>query len=43
MATHFPFIKYLWTSKISLVLIRLKLTEKKFAIPFNPELFRNIT
>ena len=32
---HVYFIKYLWISKISLVSIGLKSTEKKFPIPFN--------
>ena len=33
------FIKDLWISKISLVSIELKSTEKKFALPFNPVIF----
>ena len=33
---HILFIKYLWISKISLVSMRLKSTEKNFTTPFNP-------
>ena len=33
------FIKYLWISKMSLVPMGLKLTEKCFTIPFNPAFF----
>ena len=36
---HLPFIKYLWISKILLVLIGLKLAEKNFSISFNPVFF----
>ena len=36
---HVPFIKYLWISKISLVSIESKSTEKKFTAPFNPVFF----
>ena len=36
---HVLFVKYLWISKISLVLIGLKLTERNFATPFNPVFF----
>ena len=36
---HVPFIKYLWISKISLVSIESKSTEKKFTTPFNPVFF----
>ena len=33
---HVLFIKYLWISKISLLPIGLKLTEKNFTTPFYP-------
>ena len=33
---YFPFIKYLWISKILLLSIGLKSTEKNFTLPFNP-------
>ena len=36
---HVPFINYLRISKILLVSIWLKSTEKKFTIPFNPVFF----
>ena len=36
---HVLFIKYLWISKLSLVSIGLKSTEKKFATPFNTVFF----
>ena len=36
---HVLFIKYLWISKISLVLIELKAAEKKIKTPFNPVFF----
>ena len=36
---YFPFIKYQWISKILLVSIGLKSTEKKFTLPFNPAFF----
>ena len=36
---HVIFIKYLWVSKISLVSIGLKSTEKNFTAPFYPDLF----
>ena len=39
---HVLFIKYLWISKISLVSIGLKSTEKKFATPFNTVFFHII-
>ena len=35
-AYYFPFIKYLWVSKILLVLIELKSIEKKITLPFDP-------
>ena len=36
---YVPFIKYLWISKISLVSIGLKSTEKNFTLLFNPTFF----
>ena len=36
---HVIFIKYLWISKKSLALIRLKSTETKFTTPFIPGFF----
>ena len=36
---YFPFIKYLCMSKISLVSIGLKSTEKTVILPFNPVFF----
>ena len=36
---HVLFIKYLWISKISLLLIELKAAEKKIKTPFNPVFF----
>ena len=36
---HDLFIKYLWISRILLVSIGLKLTEKEFTTPFNPVFF----
>ena len=36
---HVLFIKYLWISKISLVLIELKAAEKKIKTPFNSVFF----
>ena len=40
---HVPFIKYLCISKISLVSIELKSTEKNFTIAFNSVCFFYIT
>ena len=39
---HVPFIKYLWISKISIISIRLKSTEKNLPTPFNPVFFQII-
>ena len=39
---HVPFINYLRISKILIVSIRLKSTEKKFTVPFNPVFFHII-
>ena len=39
MLHHVLFIKYLWISKISLVSIGLKSTEKNLTTPFHPDLF----
>ena len=36
---YVPFIKNLWISKILLVSVRLKTTEKNFRLPFNPAFF----
>ena len=36
---HVLFVKCLWISKISLVSIGLKSTEKKFTTPFKPVFF----
>ena len=36
---HVAFIKYLWVSKIPLVSIGLKLTEKNFGTHFNPAFY----
>ena len=40
---YFLFIKYLWISKISLISIGLKSTEKKFIVPFNSVFFILLT
>ena len=42
MLHHVLFIKYLWISKISLVSIGLKPTQKIFLTPFNPVFFHTI-
>ena len=39
ISSHVPFIKYLWLSKILLVAIGLKSTEKKLTTPFTPVFF----
>ena len=40
---YFPFFKHLWISKILLVSIGLKSTEKKITVPFNPVFFILLT
>ena len=40
---HVSFMKNLWVSKTSLVLIGAKSTEKKITLPFNPDFFILLT